>query len=44
MSWTEIGRSRGVTKQAAQKRFVPRATDTDWESLLADAFHAYPSG
>src|SRR5207302_823895 len=23
-SWTEIGRSLGVTKQAAQKRFVPR--------------------
>src|SRR3954468_14047381 len=26
-SWTDIGRSMGVTKQAAQKRFVPRATD-----------------
>ncbi|MEV6815551.1 Clp protease N-terminal domain-containing protein [Micromonospora sp. NPDC051296] len=24
-SWTEIGRSMGVSKQAAQKRFVPRA-------------------
>src|SRR5436190_16531172 len=24
-SWTEIGQSMGVTKQAAQKRFVPRA-------------------
>jgi hypothetical protein len=24
-SWTEIGRHMGVTKQAAQKRFVPRA-------------------
>ena len=24
-SWTEIGASMGVTKQAAQKRFVPRA-------------------
>jgi hypothetical protein len=24
-SWTEIGRSMGVTKQAAQKRFVPRS-------------------
>src|SRR5262250_2220754 len=23
-SWTEIGQSMGVTKQAAQKRFVPR--------------------
>jgi Clp amino terminal domain, pathogenicity island component len=25
-SWTEIGRSMGVTKQAAQKRFVAKAT------------------
>jgi hypothetical protein len=24
-SWTEIGRSMGVTKQAAQKRFVPKS-------------------
>src|SRR5215210_4749316 len=23
-SWTEIGRSMGVSKQAAQKRFVPK--------------------
>src|SRR5580658_5630890 len=23
-SWTEIGQSMGVTKQAAQKRFVPK--------------------
>src|SRR5256884_9902696 len=32
-SWTEIGRSMGVTKQAAQKRFVPKGpselTDLD---------------
>jgi hypothetical protein len=41
-SWTEIGQSMGVTKQAAQKRFVPRPADTDWQSLLADAFHAHP--
>ena len=41
-SWTDIGQSMGVTKQAAQKRFVPRPTDTDWQSLLADAFHAHP--
>ncbi|MBP2477490.1 hypothetical protein JOF53_006362 [Crossiella equi] len=27
-SWTEIGRSMGVTKQAAQKRFVPKETET----------------
>ncbi|MFI5485494.1 Clp protease N-terminal domain-containing protein [Micromonospora echinaurantiaca] len=26
-SWTEIGRSMGVTKQAAQKRFVPKSAD-----------------
>jgi hypothetical protein len=25
-SWTDIGRSMGVTKQAAQKRFVPRGS------------------
>jgi hypothetical protein len=28
-SWAEIGRSMGVTKQAAQKRFVPKGTDLD---------------
>ena|ERR1700683_119710 len=39
-SWTEIGQSMGVTKQAAQKRFVPK--DTDWQGLLADAFRAHP--
>ncbi|GAB1822800.1 Clp protease N-terminal domain-containing protein [Herbidospora sp. RD11066] len=26
-SWTDIGRSMGVTKQAAQKRFVPKLDD-----------------
>jgi hypothetical protein len=26
-SWTDIGRSMGVSKQAAQKRFVPKADD-----------------
>src|SRR5246500_1275650 len=26
-SWTDIGRSMGVTKQAAQKRFVSKALD-----------------
>src|SRR5690349_14498706 len=32
-SWTDIGRSMGVTKQAAQKRFVPKAEVTlDLES------------
>ena len=28
-SWTDIGRSMGVTKQAAQKRFVPKGTGDD---------------
>jgi Clp amino terminal domain, pathogenicity island component len=41
-SWTEIGQSMGVTKQAAQKRFVPKATDIDWRSVLVDAFRAHP--
>jgi hypothetical protein len=28
-SWTEIGKSMGVTKQAAQKRFVPKGAEPD---------------
>src|SRR4051812_46300193 len=28
LSWTDIGRSMGVTKQAAQKRFVPRDAES----------------
>ncbi len=39
-SWTEIGQSMGVTKQAAQKRFVPKAGD--WQSLLQEAFREHP--
>jgi len=39
-SWTDIGRSMVVTKQAAQKRFVPK--DTDWQALLEEAFRAHP--
>jgi hypothetical protein len=39
-SWTEIGRSMGVTKQAAQKRFVTK--DADWQTLLQEAFRAHP--
>jgi hypothetical protein len=31
-SWSEIGASMGVSKQAAQKRFVPRWDDTSLES------------
>lgn len=32
-SWTEIGKCMGVTKQAAQKRFVPKAPDFDSTAL-----------
>src|SRR6478736_10287894 len=32
-SWTDIGRSMGVTKQAAQKRFVPKLTNLDGNDL-----------
>src|SRR4051812_13089905 len=28
-SWTDIGKSMGVTRQAAQKRFVPKGTETE---------------
>lgn len=28
-TWTDIGASMGVSKQAAQKRYVPRSADTD---------------
>ena len=28
-SWTEIGRSMGVTKQAARKRFIPKPAEMD---------------
>lgn len=31
-SWTEIGRSMGVTKQAARKRFVPAQRSSDWNA------------
>jgi len=34
-SWTQIGQSMGVTKQAAQKRFVPSGTELF--DLLSDA-------
>src|ERR1700749_737322 len=39
-SWTEIGQSMGVTKQAAQKRFVPKALDPG--DLLSGAFPPDP--
>jgi Clp amino terminal domain, pathogenicity island component len=48
-SWTEIGQSMGVTKQAAQKRFVPKADDwpvppdeAGWQEALTEAFRAHP--
>jgi ClpA/ClpB-like protein len=48
-SWTEIGQSMGVTKQAAQKRFVPKAAEWPEESdeaglhaALTEAFRAHP--
>jgi Clp amino terminal domain, pathogenicity island component len=40
-SWTEIGQAMGVSKQAAQKRFVPKADD-DWQGSLKAAFAAHP--
>ena len=36
-SWTEIGKCMGVTKQAAQKRFVPKAPDFESEALDPNA-------
>lgn len=32
-SWTDIGKSMGVTKQAAQKRFVPKLANLDANDL-----------
>jgi Clp amino terminal domain, pathogenicity island component len=37
-SWTDIGRSMGVTKQAAQKRFVPRGSG---EPTQLDPSHGF---
>ena len=36
-SWTEIGKCMGVTKQAAQKRFVPKAPDLESAALDPNA-------
>ncbi|GIM94899.1 Clp protease N-terminal domain-containing protein [Paractinoplanes toevensis] len=36
-SWTEIGRSMGVTKQAAQKRFVAKGQDQGFERFTTAA-------
>jgi hypothetical protein len=39
-SWTDIGKSMGVTKQAAQKRFVPKLDDTSG-SILERVYGRY---
>jgi hypothetical protein len=36
-SWTDIGKCMGVTKQAAQKRFVPKAPDFESAALDPNA-------
>jgi ATP-dependent Clp protease ATP-binding subunit ClpA len=36
-SWTEIGKCMGVTKQAAQKRFVPKVPDFETATLDPNA-------
>lgn len=36
-SWTDIGKAMGVTKQAAQKRFVPKVPDFDPTALDPNA-------
>ena len=48
-SWTEIGQSMGVTKQAAQKRFVPKAAEltvppdeASWQAIFTEAFRDHP--
>ncbi len=38
-SWTEIGRSMGVTKQAVQKRFVPKAGPATWTPSQGSPLH-----
>ena len=39
-SWTEIGRSMGVTKQAARKRFIPRDITADTEADTSSSWAA----
>lgn len=39
-SWTDIGRSMGVTKQAAQKRFVPKPDDQQFSRFTPRAKQA----
>src|SRR5215471_13826191 len=38
-SWTDIGKSMGVTRQAAQKRFVPKDSEGDLDA--AQGFTRY---
>ena len=40
-SWTEIGRSMGVTKQAAQKRFVTKDTGGQTDLDASQGFNRY---
>ena len=40
-SWTDIGRSMGVTKQAVQKRFVPKASIQPSELDPEDGFNRF---
>ena len=40
-SWTDIGRSMGVTKQAAQKRFVPKGRPTARISIPSQGFSRF---
>src|SRR3546814_244892 len=37
-SWTDIGRSMGVTKQAARKRFIPKAVGSPGDADADDGF------
>ncbi|MEY9836874.1 Clp protease N-terminal domain-containing protein [Streptacidiphilus sp. EB103A] len=40
-SWTDIGRSMGVTRQAAQKRFVPKASGEALDLDLSQGFSRF---
>jgi hypothetical protein len=40
-SWTDIGRSMGVTKQAVQKRFVPKSTAEVQDLDASQGFNRY---
>jgi len=43
-SWTDIGRSMGVSKQAAQKRFVPRADPPSAPLNPQEGFNRFTTG